>query len=975
MKNKKIILLFPILLGIIPALNAMFNLQKPKKQVLFISNVAQKKAQLKKLTKELDEYKKETTKTIEELKKETDATSKELLDITKQKKETKEKHKIEHLNKKNTFFTEQKQILLSLQSILKNIEEKHTNRLRIAKEAISFLEGKLTKKLKEAYTWEELRLAQEVTSKITEKTKRNKNKLTILQKSKTTEEDTITSLKKQIEVKQAERDKALAQLKEKAKLETAENRDLAENISLTENIFNIEIETLKKKIQLSEFKIKELIQAIKLKKERISLLEKKHNQDKKNLETIEQRIIITKKDINDAKNQANQERQIALNETNILNKRKTNVQYSKIKLESKIDTLNQKIKKLKDERQEETIQYYLIASEQKHLESQHLSLEREISKINTQINLLDAKAKEKELWHDRINLRRNLTMKKQDFSEPLAKFTSKKDEESFTYEKAQETAKKFLETQRKFFSQENLDTSTLIEYQEKIIKQYYLILAAIEAQKIEQNIWERSPKAISFKGFKTSLFEAERYFKKLFWDTPAHLGPSVILSAIGRASVHDMLALLFFILFFLLLFFIIRHLLLMALKKAKQKLAIDHKHVSFLPLNIAVSFIDFALKHLILITLWSFIFLHIVFDFKYVFYSLRFFAKPYFISMFYLITIPIMLHLSRHLLLRLKELNKQLSFLFFAEKLQDRFILLITSFCFSTAILIPLKRAFLAYFAGDPTIFPSVMKAAYSLVLIIILLLFFSKEDVLRIIPSRFAFLVWIKKQIEKHYYPVFFFLMGLLILSNPYIGYSNLSWYLAFAIPTSTLLIYGLFIAHYSIRKYAVFMFVKEEEEEIIDKFEHAKTYYGIFVIFSFITLSILTFMLVSRIWGYEYSLIEMWKALSERWVIPISHEYNLGFVQLFSLILFIVVGFFISSIIHRFILNKLFEILRTEPGTQNTFSKILHYTIISIAMLLGLISIHLESIFWYLGTFLGVAVGLATKDLVSDYKDQTQM
>jgi len=835
-----------------------------------------------------------------------------LLNITKQKKETKEKHKIEHLNKKNSFFTEQKQILLSLQSILKNIEEKHINRLRITKEAISFLEGKLTKKLKEVYTWEELRLAQEVTSKIAEKTKRNKNKLTILQKSKTTEEDTIISLKKQIEVKQAERDKALAQLKEKAKLETAENRDLAEKISLTENIFNIEIETLKKKIQLSEFKIKELIQAIKLKKERISLLEKKHDQDKKNLEAIEQRIIITKKDIDDAKSQATQERQITLNETNILNKRKTNVQYSKIKLESKIDTLNQKIKKLKDEKQEDTTQYYLIDSEQKHLESQHLSLEREISKINTKINLLDAKAKEKELWHDRINLHRNLTIKKQDFSEPLAKFTRKKDEESSILKKLLdkkqqssdisleidrkiaslekekvliqskkndvftkqgkifysvlnnlETAKKFLETQRKFFSQENLDTSTLIEYQEKIIKQYNLILAAIEAQKIEQNIWERSPKAISFKGFKTSLFEAERYFKKLFWDTPEHLGPSVILSSIGRASVHDMLALLFFILFFLLLFFIIRLLLLMTLKKARQKLAIDHKHVSFLPLNIAVSFIDFALKHLILITLWSFIFLHIIFDFKYVFYSLRFFAKPYFISMFYLITIPIMLHLSRHLLLRLKELNKQLSFLFFAEKLQDRFILLITSFCFSTAILIPLKRAFLAYFAGEPTIFPSVLKAAYSLVLIIILLLFFSKEDVLRIIPSRFAFLVWLKKQIEKHYYPVFFFLMGLLILSNPYIGYSNLSWYLAFAIPTSTLLIYGLFIAHYSIRKYAVFIFVKEEEEAIIDKFEHAKTYYGIFVIFSFITLSIITFMLVSRIWGYEYSLIDMWKAL----------------------------------------------------------------------------------------------------------------
>jgi len=228
---------------------------------------------------------------------------------------------------------------------------------------------------------------------------------------------------------------------------------------------------------------------------------------------------------------------------------------------------------------------------------------------------------------------------------------------------------------------------------------------------------------------------------------------------------------------------------------------------------------------------------------------------------------------------------------------------------------------------------------------------------------------VWIKKHIEKHYYPVFFFLMGLLILSNPYIGYSNLAWYLAFAIPSTSFLLYGLFITHHYIRKYAVFLFMKEEEEEIVDKFEHAKTYYGFFVIFSFILLLVATFILGARLWGYTYTPADIWKLLSEVWVIPIGVNYKLGFVQLMTLVLFIASGFLISSLLHKFVLNKLFDILRTEPGTQNTMSKILHYATVSLAMLLGFMSIHLEHLIWYIGTFMAVGLGFALKDIATDY------
>ena len=179
----------------------------------------------------------------------------------------------------------------------------------------------------------------------------------------------------------------------------------------------------------------------------------------------------------------------------------------------------------------------------------------------------------------------------------------------------------------------------------------------------------------------------------------------------------------------------------------------------------------------------------------------------------------------------------------------------------------------------------------------------------------------------------------------------------------------YALFIAHHYVRKYALFLFIKEEDDEIIDKFEHAKTYFGFFVIFSFIILLGLAFLVSARIWGFPYGLNDIWKLLSDVWIIPIGATYKLGFVQLISLVIFIAGGFLVSSLLHKFILSKLFDILRIEPGTQNTISKILHYATICMAMLLGFIFIHLGDIFFYIGTLFAVGFGLALKDILTDY------
>jgi small-conductance mechanosensitive channel len=367
-----------------------------------------------------------------------------------------------------------------------------------------------------------------------------------------------------------------------------------------------------------------------------------------------------------------------------------------------------------------------------------------------------------------------------------------------------------------------------------------------------------------------------------------------------------------------------------------------------------------------LLFIWFFISLHILFKFKYIFASITPLVNPFSLTLFYLASIPILIYLSKQLIAHAKELNKKLSFLFFAEKTQSKFIFLITAILYSTAILIPLRQAFLQY-ADINTKLPNVILAAYSLILVISILLFFSKEDVLTLIPTKGKFFAFLKEKIEKYYYPVFIFFMGLLILANPYIGYSNLAWYLLITAPASAFILYGMFLVHSYIRKYAMKFFLKEEDDEIRDKFDHAKTYYALFVIMSFFILLFFTFIIIARMWRFDYNITSTWQALSETWVLPID-DPKLGIVQILILIAFITSGFLISSLLHKFVFNKLFDIFRTEPGTQNTIFRITHYIIIAFTSTLGFVTIKLGGFIFVVGSALGIGLGLALKDLVAD-------
>lgn len=977
----------------------------------FLNSVEQRKKQINTLTTDLAELLK---KNAEEDKSLTENLQKISIQIDRLKDEVKyHKGNEEYFNKQASLLNDYKQALLTHQELIKEIPSILEAHIKIIETYVAFLKNKFHKNLQSVYSWKELRDEQAIETELLEQIDSEKSKKEQLQRQLLSEKEAIVSLQKQIDVKSKERDKIVSSLK------SATDKTLA--FRQQNELLDTEIILVKEKIALSEKRIEKLSQAIESKSDAIELLINKVSTKKELLVLIEKRLVLDSQDVDLAHTQANDETQKALTIKEELNKKIDEAKLEKSKLEPTLNNLikqNEEIIPNKNASLLEKLNQLLIESELIKDQIKMKSIDREISLLIAKKDLADAQANTKDLFYQTVDLRYKLHRGKQDLDELLVKFKNQKDLEINILKKLNENHKEAtkelisannqlemislkiqkIKTEKRSLSSEDSTTyknilrfliearrnlneqlqfnnkylatnADLMNCREKSINQYSLIIQHIENQKLLQGIWKRSPKAISIDEFKRSWTEAETFFAQFFWETPPNLGPAALIKSFKLLDLTILIQLIFFFLFLVICFFISKALLVFFLKKAQLHLSSDSKRIHFLPLSILIAFLEFLQNHFTTIFCWFFLYLHILFNFNYCFSTISFLKHNYFICLFYLLTIPIFLNLARHLLASLKDLNQRLSYLFFAEKLQDKFVLLIACFCYSSAIFLPLRNAFLAYSFHDAPVFQDVLLAAYSLTLVIVLLLFFSKEDILRLIPSGRTFWILLKQRIDQHYYPVFLFCMGLFILSNPYIGYSNLAWFLAFAVPSTTFLVNTLFLAHNYVRKYAVFMFMKEEDEDIVDKFEHAKTYYGVFVIFSFLGLLFASLIFIGRIWGFNYTPADLWKVLSDSWVIAIDSQYKLGFIQLGALVLFIIGGFLTSSLLNRFVLSKLYEILRTEEGTQNTFSKILHYICVGLATCLGFIFIHLAGFIWYVGTLLAVGLGYALKDIFADY------
>lgn len=1010
-----------IQLGSLPGFTFPKNENAP---VAFFSVIEQKKKFLEKLQHDQAEHDKNLSEAIAPLRDEI-IKIEQLIDGAKYSLNyVKEEQEAALKNKKITVLSEIKQTLVATQDELKGIAEVFSSHIRITKDFIA-LQAHASTEERAAYSWQELREAQVQTGDLASRLEAERKKREDLNKQKVAEVDVVSSLQKRLEVHGKENakgssddapKKAGIQLKLANDIFSLESQLLQKKIELSRNKINrleLEIATQNDAVELTD---------VQLQSKRLLLgkIEKALNLTSYDVETARaetnlanQRAVRVKeaftKKIEEKK--AEKEKQVS----------------HRASLQRQLkDYLGQ------ENETPDSVAYHLLRSEIYKVNNTLQVLEREIDILTIRRELEDLTVQAKEIVAHDVDVRYKLSRGRADAGDLVQKFKNHKDIALSLFKKMKDKHEEVLKSygdksralediktiQNKisaiatslfknhdkeyFLLRKNLDDARLAvtnwfslsqEYiaastdylarYEKILSQYSLILENLESHRSRFGLWKRSANALSLEDLNKAFAEGEVFIKHLFYEAPSHLNPVLLVHAAQSATMANMFNLLLLFAFFV-SFIGLFHLFSILMSKIARdfnllvgfllrlvglKFSPPRNEKSLFFSTILLGVLEFLHNHTILAGTWLFIYLHIVFNFRSIFSLLQPYALSYYIALFYLMSIPLFIFLVRDLLLRLKELNKKISFLLFPENFQDRLEILIAASCYTVAILIPLRQAAWHLLPHASLALTNLLFAMQITLLTLLPFFIFSKEHILYFLPDASVTSQWVKRHINTYYYPLIIFFITLFLLSRSFIGYGNLATFLSFSIPLTLLVCYGMLFVHTWFRKYAVFIFMKESEDEIVDKFEHAKTYYGFFVIFSFLFMLLLTAFVIARIWEFNVTIKDFWRFLSETMVVPIGVDKKLGFIQLVTLILFVAGGFFASSIMHRFVLSRLFDILRTEPGTQNTVIKIVHYITISMSILLGFIAIHLGELIWYIGTTVAVGLGFALKDILADY------
>lgn len=375
---------------------------------------------------------------------------------------------------------------------------------------------------------------------------------------------------------------------------------------------------------------------------------------------------------------------------------------------------------------------------------------------------------------------------------------------------------------------------------------------------------------------------------------------------------------------------------------------------------IIISF-EFLVKNLSLILIWSLLLLSIKF---------RLIIDNYTIIMFYLISIPIWLILTYKYIRSLSDQNIENNYFLISKEYQKRFLTILYTTIYANIILLFLKEGFTAspFAKSNITI---TLQALQFVILQIGLIFILSKEQILNLIPKTNNFWQWLYDQTENYYYLVLSTLIFVIIMSNPYLGYGRQFFYFISRFILILFLIPIVIAIHNKIKRLLTSIFFYSESEGIKERFAHAKTAYGVFVIGTFIFFITLAAVIAAKILGYNDILFYLEKLLHESFYeyrsIKNGQIVEVNSVNLIHLALWLLGGIICSYIVNRFILNKIFDLLLVNIGIQNAIISLVKYTIIISAFIIGLLKEGMGSaIIWIVAIF--GALGVAAKELISD-------
>lgn len=286
-----------------------------------------------------------------------------------------------------------------------------------------------------------------------------------------------------------------------------------------------------------------------------------------------------------------------------------------------------------------------------------------------------------------------------------------------------------------------------------------------------------------------------------------------------------------------------------------------------------------------------------------------------------------------------------------------RFLWVLRFFLSATVVIYFVREAFLAVTYGHSEV-PMLLLALYSIITrVSLIVLLMAKDVIIQALPKHGHFWGFVREYLERYYTFVLIAVIALIVMSDPFVGYSYLVTTVMQALVLTVMLFIGLWLLQTVFKHYSSLLFFEAQEEKVKERFNHAKTWYALFIVLSFAVVIIVALVALAKIWGYQASFDSVVKFLNIK-IAQVQGEIvgqvtpiTLG--SLGILIAFVFGGFFIASVFTRYVLERIYQLLQIDVGIQSTISRISTYFIILLILIIGLQQIGL-------GGWIPVAVGL---------------
>lgn len=376
-------------------------------------------------------------------------------------------------------------------------------------------------------------------------------------------------------------------------------------------------------------------------------------------------------------------------------------------------------------------------------------------------------------------------------------------------------------------------------------------------------------------------------------------------------------------------------------------------------------FLGFGIKHLISIIIWATLFVLLWSNYC---------TDPYPLILFYLFSIPYLLYMANRWMRYLVYFNQKYDYCFLSKEYQDRFVVVFSTLLYATIIIVFFREAFILgnYHKSE---LPTILLAINFIIFQISAILLLAKSQILSLISTRSELGQWIYQMVDTYYYLIQLFLIAVIVMSNPYVGYGPLVLYILKRVFYTAILLQLLMWVHEWFKRVSsrIFFYFDQDDEIARDRFSYSKTWYGLLVVLIFAIFTFIGLLIASRIWHWPEVLLKIqnWSDVMTWIKTPFLLEGTRSAISLFTIfkiIGFVFAGSLIAFAINRFVLGRIFDILLVDSGVQNTLASLIRYLIIITAIILGFNSVGLGELVWYLLWALVLGIGWVIKDPAAD-------